>query len=518
MAKNDPSLSLSYILQKQESEKLSGLSSSVRQQLTSSDMPNTTIEPANKMLIELQKLNRSLNVGLNNNISKMAAAISKNNSLLALLVKGTNRKEMPAKTKNDLSQQDIEDQDYKKKQINLLEKIALNTLGKKDPKEKGMGWLGTIIAGLLGAIIGSLKGYLKALKLIASALMPEVILKKITNAFKSMVMFFEDLFKSTKAKLATVFRPVGDIFEKAFTKLKGVFSFSENSPVVKIFRSIGKMLGKFIAPFSEAFQIIKGMVAGPISKISSVFSNIFKYLSKFAGMFKFVGVIAQKLAIPITIIMGVYSSVKGAIEGFKKEGLMGGIAGAIKGLINGVFMSFFDLVKDMGSWVAKKLGFDKVSELLDSFSFEDLFTKFVDAVFHPIDTIKNIFSKLVAWFKTIEIPAIGFTAFGKKFGAGPWHPFASDTSATEMENTTVTAPAIEVKPAQVVSPVASANAVYERSGDNQEASMQPFASPSTNIVSAPTNITRQTQNNLMKVNIRNQESTIKNYYRSRFST
>jgi hypothetical protein len=517
MAKKDPSLSLSYILQKQESDKLSGLSSSVRQQLTSIEMPGATAEPSNKILLELQRINRSLNVGLNNNISKMAASLSRNNSLLSLLVKGTNRKEVQPKTKNDLSQQDIEDQDYKKKQLNLLEKIALNTLGKKDPKEKGMGWLGTIIAGLLGAIIGSLRGYLKALKLIATALMPDVILKRITTAFKSMVTFFEDLFKSTKTKLSNAFRPVGDIFTKAFTKLKGVFSFSENSPVVKIFRSISKMIGKFIAPFAEAFQLIKGMVAGPIGKISSIFSNIFKWLGKFAGMFKFIGVIAQKLAIPITIIMGIWSSVKGAIEGFEKEGLMGAVSGAIKGLINGVFMSFFDLIKDMGSWVAKKLGFDKVSELLDSFSFEDLFTKFVDAVFHPIETIKNIFGKLVAWFKTIEIPAIGFTAFGKKFGAGPWHPFASDKTGIET-GTTVTAPAIEVKPAQVISPVTSANAVYERSGDNQEATMQPFAAPSTNIVSAPTNITRQTQNNLMKVNIRNQESTIKNYYRSRFST
>jgi hypothetical protein len=48
--------------------------------------------------------------------------------------------------------------------------------------------------------------------------------------------------------------------------------------------------------------------------------------------------------------------------------------------------------------------------------------------------------------------------------------------------------------------------------------MSPVAAPTNNIVNAPTTITKQTQNNLLKVNVRNQDTSLKDYYRSRFAT
>jgi hypothetical protein len=90
-------------------------------------------------------------------------------------------------------------------------------------------------------------------------------------------------------------------------------------------------------------------------------------------------------------------------------------------------------------------------------------------------------------------------------------------TSNQKPQTTLMAPDIEVKPSNVISSGRKADAVYNQSGQNAEASMYPFATPSTNIVNAPTNISKQTQNNMLKVNVRDQDTSLKYYYRSRFT-
>ena len=91
MAKKDPSLSLEYILKKQEAEKLSGLSSTVREQIGNVPTPSDTISPESKVLSELKKINSNLNVNLNKNILKMTRAIEVNTSALTSFIKEIGR-------------------------------------------------------------------------------------------------------------------------------------------------------------------------------------------------------------------------------------------------------------------------------------------------------------------------------------------------------------------------------------------------------------------------------------------
>ena len=59
------------------------------------------------------------------------------------------------------------------------------------------------------------------------------------------------------------------------------------------------------------------------------------------------------------------------------EKVMDGLfAGAIK-LIKGIFIVPLDLLKDGVSWLAEKMGFENFSAALDSFSFNDIFDKFI---------------------------------------------------------------------------------------------------------------------------------------------
>jgi len=82
----------------------------------------------------------------------------------------------------------------------------------------------------------------------------------------------------------------------------------------------------------------------------------------------------------VTIIMSVIDAVKGFMEGFSEEGILGGITGAFEGVITGLVAVPLDLLKNLVSWIAEKLGFEGLSEKLDSFSFAEMFAKFFDFI------------------------------------------------------------------------------------------------------------------------------------------
>ena len=90
--------------------------------------------------------------------------------------------------------------------------------------------------------------------------------------------------------------------------------------------------------------------------------------------------------------MGIIDAVKGFMEGFSEEGIVGGLAGAFEGVITGLVAVPLDLLKGLVSWIAGKLGFEGLSEKLDSFSFAEMFAKF-------FDFIQNIRLAIGDWIK-----------------------------------------------------------------------------------------------------------------------
>lgn len=525
MAKKDTSLSLEYILQKQQSEKLSGLSSTVKSQLGNIPPAGSGMPSENNILSELKKINTSLNIGLNKNIVKMTKAIENSTSLLAGFMKGS-RKQTPPQTKNDLSQQDIEDKDFKSKELRLLEDIrdALK-IKEKTKKETEFPWL-TALSIAVAAAVAALRTWAALVKDIILALTPSKLRAMFSQSFDKWVKgLFKDL-KLSGRQIADFFKPVSNVFKNiAESKwIKGlVKDFNLAGKQVSSFFEVFKGTFSYISKaFKDAYRVIKTLVK--VESIMSLFSGItkvFEGLGKFAGTFAKFARGFGRIFKPIGIIFAIFDTITGAIEGYAKEGMLGAISGAIKGLFGDFFFGFFDLIKNGISFVLDKIGLDSVSKALDSFSFVDMFKDFVDMIFHPIDTVKKLIENVMQLMSKIEIPAIGFSIFGKNFKAGPWKPLAhwSKNESTKTEPPSVMAPAIEVKPEQVVSPPpAAAEAIYNRSADNEGASMQQFAAPTNNIVNAPTTITKQTQNNLMKVNVRNQDTTIKDYYRSRFAS
>jgi len=301
--------------------------------------------------------------------------------------------------------------------------------GEDPEKQSFLGKWGTIIAAALGSVYGIIQGWLKTVKYFAEALLPESLIKSIKGKFAAIGTFFDDISKSIKGKFAAIgtffddifmklksvfsgrFEKIGAAFEEVFSKITNLFKgVGEESKLGKIISSIGGAIAKLAAPFIEAFETIKTITSGPASKIGTVFesiggffgkfSGIFEgvsstagkmmgFLDNFAGTFKFVSNIVGKLALPLMIVMTVWDTVKGMIEGYEKGGIVGAISGAVKGFFNSLIFGPLDMLKEALAWVLGAFGWTEAKKILDSFSFEKLFSDIIDGL---IQSIKKMFA------------------------------------------------------------------------------------------------------------------------------
>jgi hypothetical protein len=98
--------------------------------------------------------------------------------------------------------------------------------------------------------------------------------------------------------------------------------------------------------------------------------SLYSKILKFFGRFNLFG----------TIIFGIIDFITGFIDKFEAadslgEGILEGLWGGYTNVIRGIIYIPLDMLKDLLSWIAEKLGFSEVAKVLDSFSFVDLFNK-----------------------------------------------------------------------------------------------------------------------------------------------
>jgi hypothetical protein len=190
---------------------------------------------------------------------------------------------------------------------------------------------------LLGALAGGLASLFASIKKSIGS-----VITKLKSVFKP--------FESVITKLKSTFKPVISAFESVITKLKSVFK-----PIISAFKSV--------------FTVLKSVFKPIISSFETVFT-VFKNILKFFARFNLFGL----------IIFGIIDFITGFIDKFKAadslgEGILEGLWGGFTNIIRGFVAIPLDLLKDLLSWIAEKLGFSEVAKLLDSFSFVDLFNK-----------------------------------------------------------------------------------------------------------------------------------------------
>jgi hypothetical protein len=277
--------------------------------------------------------------------------------------------------------------------LDALEGIEKNTKPSlKENIKEGLS-LGAIVSGIavaLGALKGVIGSYVNNIKFWLKMFTPELMKKEISEVIKTIRKVFGDLGLKLKEIFDTKLKSLGDFFENSINKIKSIFQVDEESKISKVFKWLKTGIKNFFAPFEEAYTVIKDLISGPAKESKGIFTLISENLGKFGKMFGAVAEIVGKLMLPLTIVMTLWDTVKGAIEGYEKEGVVGAIQGALTGFMNSLVGGLADLVKDMASWLLEKLGFDEAAKDLDSFSFQDIIADYFDALFHPIDTIKQM--------------------------------------------------------------------------------------------------------------------------------
>lgn len=262
-------------------------------------------------------------------------------------------------------------------QTTLLERIGsgINELGKGLLAGlKGLGEKGGLGVGMLFGIIAA----------------PVIAL---VSFFKSLKAEFAFLNKVFKGNLTKPFIKAIDFIKDIGSKFSKTFS-PKNVPVDEILKPF-KAMGVFFKDIGTKLGALFGK-SGTFGKVFGVISKGFAPIAKFAASF---GSVLGKLVLPITIIMGIVDTVTGFMEGYDSGGILGGVMGAIKGLFNGLIMKPLDLLKDAVSWIAGKLGFENFSEMLDSFSFEDIFSGLVDGVQNILESVGEWFNDKIDWVK-----------------------------------------------------------------------------------------------------------------------
>ena len=352
-----------------------------------------------------------------------------------------------------------------------------------------IGLMGGLLGAALGGLVGAITGYVKAWKTMMKAIMPNKLIEVANKTMNAITGFF---------------RSIGDRFG-SFAKRVGDL-FKNDGPVGKVagfFAKIGDTIADFFRPITDALSKMKGTGEGigkifapiknGISRMMGFFKAIGSSFSGFGTMFKAVSSVVGKIFYPLTIILTVWDTVKGAIAGFSEDGIVGGIMGAIEGFFTSLVTVPLDMIKSAVSWVAGALGFERAEEVLDSFSFTEIFSSVIDSikefifaipgyivsgfdwlgeqmskigdaimehVFNPIanafqeyvvDPIANLFAPLGEWFgskmrmlmgflEDFGIPEISFDIpiYGP-VTLGPWYPFrtgGSDTGTTAVESET----------------------------------------------------------------------------------
>ena len=265
--------------------------------------------------------------------------------------------------------------------------------GAPAPGEPGKPGQGMDISGLLGlsavaigSLVGAFKGWIKAIDFFTFG--------KSTKWIASI----EAKFLSIGSKITGVFMSGLEIVKSGVLQgLSKIGSFLKfDSPaVMKVFAKISQLGSYIIAPFVEA-----GKMLGSLFKVGEKVGGVLGFMSnafgKFGTILKATSGIVSKLAFPVMVIMTAFDTIKGAIDGFATGGIMGALEGAITGFFNSLIFGPLDLIKDMISWVVGMFGFENAAATLDSFSFSDIFSMIVGALF---DAVSGIAQGVIDQFK-----------------------------------------------------------------------------------------------------------------------
>ena len=313
-----------------------------------------------------------------------------------------------------------EDGAMQERMLKALDGIKDNT--KEKPKAKDLSLkLGpaAILGGILAFVGGFIKGYLERFKDVAKGFF--VIVKEGLRLVKAGITaaftWAKEEFLATKLgqKVSALFESVGKRFDALKDSVAAFFKSSGESRIGKFFSGIKDSFFKQLDGWADEFKIIKEYFGPIVTKIKSLLAPILDIgarMDDVKGAFTFikdtvkgwitgvfdkiksvlgvlsggdsilakVGSFFGKFLAPVTFLMTLWDTVKGAYEGYQEGGLLGAVKGALTGFLSSLVGEPLNMLKSAVSWIAEKLGFGAVSEVLDSFDFMEFIKNSVKGI------------------------------------------------------------------------------------------------------------------------------------------
>jgi len=224
----------------------------------------------------------------------------------------------------------------------------------------------------------------------------------LTKAFSPISKFFDSLggkFKATK---------LGKTIDAFLDTVKNLFKVSDIKGFkgLAVFEDLQKTFGSATRPIIKIVDGVKSFgtktkslfntIKGGLSSMKGFMAG-FEPIQKFA---KTVGKVLGKIFLPVTVLMTLFDTVSGAVKGYEDDGWLGALEGGLAGLINSIIGMPLDLLKSAVAWMLGMFGFDNAAGALKSFSFSDLISQGIGAVF---DFGKALFD----WFGQLFTDPVG---------------------------------------------------------------------------------------------------------------
>ena len=243
----------------------------------------------------------------------------------------------------------------------------------------------------------------------------KVLAPVLSFLFDTLIPGFKELF-DTIMKSPTGFLGIGGVAVLATTavtrygaNVRGFFT-----GIINGLKTLRLDMGKEFTKFLGKGKIISGFrkVLAPIGRIGTFIGNLTKaigggakaiskfipFVSKFASIGKNFLRFLGPVGLVIQAFVGLFSGITRAISTFKAGGSIFAVIGSFfSGIFDALIGSVVNLLADLLGFIVKKLGFEKLGEMISNIDFT---TEGIGkAIVFVIDKIKNAFGAFVDMLK-----------------------------------------------------------------------------------------------------------------------
>ena len=237
------------------------------------------------------------------------------------------------------------------------------------------------------------KQYINIVKTIFK--LPLNALRGIFNVLKgtllseSQLAQVKNIFEGIKVSALKFFSYI----EELGTKVTGRFNrllLPIKTATTNLFSTIGKMSRSILGISDSILDLTKTGL-----KLFKPFTNFAKVIGRFFGF----------IAYPLNLFLGISAAVKEFKDG-EGKGMVQRVLDSLFAIVREIVVVPLDMVKNAIAWIAEKLGFSGVANMMRGFSFTEIFTSFTSAI---SKFVQGAFDWVLDLFNNFDMGTLGDT-------------------------------------------------------------------------------------------------------------